>query len=95
MTIFFLKGLTRNPEVGNPPSEFFPISGDWGKLWIPSLAKMSLKKCYGMLQNSRVTVFIVFELLRENQLEGACKITPTPPTQIRVKCKFIKMCLTK
>ena len=36
-----------------------------------------------MLQNSRVTAFTVFELLRENQLEG--KITPLPPTQIRVK----------
>ena len=32
-----------------------------------------------------VTVFTVFELLRENQLgEGGDKITPPPPTQIRV-----------
>ena len=41
-----------------------------------------------MLQNSRVTAFIVFELLRENQLGG--KITP-PPTQIscnKVALKF-------
>ena len=37
-----------------------------------------------MLQNSRVTAFTVFELLRENQLGG--KITPPPPFQIRVKC---------
>ena len=44
-----------------------------------------------MLQNSRVTAFIVFVLLRENQLGGGGggggeKITyPTPiPTQIRV-----------
>ena len=33
-----------------------------------------------MLQNSRVTVFTVFELLRENQLGGV----KLPPTQIRV-----------
>ena len=34
-----------------------------------------------MLQNSRVAVFTVFELLRENQLGagGGVKITPLPP----------------
>ena len=47
----------------------FPISRDWGKLWIPNLARMSVTECYWMLQNSRVTTFIVFELLRESQLE--------------------------
>ena len=36
-----------------------------------------------MLQNSRITAFTVFELLRENQLNWVGKITPTP-TQIRV-----------
>ena len=35
-----------------------------------------------MLQNARVTAFMVSELLRENQQEGGGKITPT---QIRVK----------
>ena len=54
----------RKSEI--PPSEFCPISGDWGKLWIPNLARMSLIECYWMLQNSSVTAFTVFELLREN-----------------------------
>ena len=58
----------RKSEI--PSSEFCPISGDWGKLWIPNLARMSLIECYWMLQNSRVTAFTVLELLRENQLEG-------------------------
>ena len=58
----------RKSEI--PPSEFCPISGDWGELWIPNLARMSLIECYWMLQNSRVTAFTVLELLRENQLEG-------------------------
>ena len=49
-------------------SEFCPISGDWDKLWIPNLARMSLIECYWMLHNYRVTAFTVFELLRENQL---------------------------
>ena len=66
------------------PSETFPISGDWGELWIPNLAPMSLIKCYWMLQNSRDTGFTFFELLREKQLGGGGgKITP--PIQIRVK----------
>ena len=56
----------RKSEI--PPSEFCPISGDWGKLWILNLARISLKDCYWMLQNSRVTAYTDFELLRENQL---------------------------
>ena len=61
------------PEIRKleiPLSKFFPISGYWGKLWILNLAQTSLIECYWMLQNSRVTSFIVFELLRENQLRG-------------------------
>ena len=58
----------RKSEI--PPSEFCPISGDWGELWIPNLAQMSLIKCYWMLQNARVTAFTVSELLRENQQDG-------------------------
>ena len=53
-----------------PLSEFFSKSGDWGELWIPNLAQLSLIECYWMLQNSRVIAFTVFELLRENQLGG-------------------------
>ena len=63
----------RKSEI--PPSETSPISGDWGELWIPNLARMSVIKCYWMLQNSRFTAFTFFELLREKQL-GEGKITP-------------------
>ena len=58
------------PEIQKseiPPSEFFPISRDWGKLGISYLARTSLIKCYWMLQNARVTPFIVSKLLREYQ----------------------------
>ena len=37
------------PEIQEseiPPSEFCPISGDWGELRIPNLARLSLMKCY-------------------------------------------------
>ena len=54
----FTKNLTRNPE-------FRPIFKDWGKLEIADLAQMPLMNCYLMLQNARVTAFIVSELLRE------------------------------
>ena len=67
MTIYFSKGLTRNPEMGNTPSEFFPISGDWSKLGIANLGWMFLINFYEKLQYSRVTDFTVSELLRQNQ----------------------------
>ena len=59
-----------------PSSEFCPISGDWSELWTPHLARMSLIECNWLLQNSRVTTFTIFELLRENQVGS--KITPPP-----------------
>ena len=62
-----------------PPSEFCPISGDWSKLGIPNLARMALRKCYWILQNTRVTAFTVSKLLRENQQWG--KIIPPLPRQ--------------
>ena len=54
------------PEIQKseiPQSEFCPISGDWSELGIPNLARMSLLKCYWMLQNVRVTACTVSELL--------------------------------
>ena len=68
--IFFYKGLTRDSEIGKNPSEFCSIYGDWGKLQIPSLVRISLIKCYWILQISRVIAFTVSEILRENQEWG-------------------------
>ena len=67
------------PEIWKseiPPSEFFPISGDLGKLGIPNLARTSLIKCYWMLQNARVLNFTVSELLKKT---GEVKL-PSPLT---------------
>ena len=58
------------PEIRKskiPPSEFFSVPGNWGKLGIPKLARMSLIKFYWMLQNARVTASTVSVLLRKNQ----------------------------
>ena len=67
MTIFSYKRLTRNPEIQISSSGFCQISGDWGKLEIPNLARIFLKKCYKKLKSTRVPAFTVSELLRENQ----------------------------
>ena len=58
--------------------EFCPILEDWSELWIPNLTRMSLIEFLWMLQNPRVTAFTIFELLRENQLESAVKLSLPP-----------------
>ena len=73
MAVFFYKGLTRNPEIGNTLVWVLPNILRLGKLGIPNLARMSLIKFYWMLQNVRVTALTVSESLRENQQGG--KIT--------------------
>ena len=82
MIIFYYKGMTRNPEIGNIPVWVLPNIWRLGGVIDIKFSKMSLIECYWMLQNSRVTAFTVFELWRENQLGD--KITPRP-TQIGVK----------
>ena len=42
-----------------------------------------------MLQNSRVTAFTFFELLRENQL-GGVKLPPPPPPRLGLRDDSIK-----
>ena len=59
------------PEIRKweiPSSEFCPISGDWSKLWIPHLARMSPIKYYWMLQNSRVSALTVTSTYSEEYL---------------------------
>ena len=75
-----IKDWTDIKKLEIPPSEFVPISGDWGELEIPNLARTSLLKCSWMLQNVRATVFTVSELLTENQQGGEWEVKiPYPP----------------
>ena len=67
MATFFYKALTRNPEIRNTPVWVFPNIWRLGKLGIPNLAQMSVRKWYWMLQNAKVAAFTVSELLWENQ----------------------------
>ena len=70
MTIYFVRDWPEIQKLKIPPSEFCPISGDWGMLEIPNLVGMFLMKCYWMLQNARVTAFSISDLLRGNQQRG-------------------------
>ena len=57
---------------------FNNIYGDWGKLRILNLTRMSLRKCYWMLANARVTAFTVSDLLKEKpplRLELSSSVT--------------------
>ena len=65
--ISFIRDRPEICKSGITSSKFCPISGDWGELRIPNLERLSLMKCYWMLQNVRVTPFTVSELLSENQ----------------------------
>ena len=82
MTIFFYRDWPEIRKSETPPSEFYPISGDWGKLGIQNLARMFLIKCYWMLQNARVTAFTISELLRENQQGREGEGTKLPPPRL-------------
>ena len=64
-----------------PPSEFCPVSGDWGKLGIPNLARLFLIKSYGMLQNPGLLQLLRFWVIK-GKLKKGVKL---PLTQIRVK----------
>ena len=79
----------RKSEI--PSSEFYPISGDWRRLWVPHLTRMSLIECYWMLQNSRVTAFTVLELLRETNWGGGGVKLPSPPLPIQIRVKGIRV----
>ena len=73
---YFIRDWPKIQKSEILPSGFCPISGDGGELWIPNLARMSLKNITECCNMPGVTGFTVFELLRENQLERGGKITP-------------------
>ena len=79
----FTRDWPENRKSEIPPSEFCPISGDWGKLGVPNLAWMLSMKWLWMLQNAWVTACTVSELLRENQQE--VKLPPFPPPRLGLK----------
>ena len=61
----------------------------WDELGIPNLGRMSLMKCYWMLQSTRITAFTVFELLRENTQWEKGQITVQPCSQFFGTCRYL------
>ena len=77
MTIFVYKRLTRNSEIRNTVL-VFPNIWSWGKLEIPNLAQISVKKFIESFKMARLQLlpfFTIFELLGENQ-QGVAKTLP-------------------
>ena len=68
-----------------PSSEFWQISGHWGELGIPNFTGMSIMKCYWMLQNTRVSAFYRFWVIKGKSTVG---IKLLPLTQTRVNLTF-------
>ena len=99
MKVFIFEGLTINLEIGNTPVWVLP--NIWRLEWygIPNLVQTFLMKSFWILQNVRVIVFTVSELLWKNQL--GIKL-PSATTQIRdkiievnirwmISCNFLKL----
>ena len=76
MTIFFHKGLTRNPEIGN--TAFWVLSNILRQGRVRDTKFDTDVWCYWMLQNARDTASTISALLRENQQEEWVKLPPPP-----------------
>ena len=83
------------PEIWKseiPPSEFCPISGDWGELWIPNLARMSNR----MLLNAAKFQGYSFNRfwVIKGKPTGGREVKLRPPTHPpRLGLRRQKMCL--
>ena len=76
MTIFFYKGLTRNPEFGNTPAWVLPNIWRMGRVMDTKFdTKVSNRKLHWMLQNCSVTAFYRFWVIK-GKPTGVGKITP-------------------
>ena len=71
MTILVYKRIDQEFENRKyPPSEFSPISGCCGELWILNLTPMSLVESYIVLPNIRVTTLLFLSYLgKVNRVE--------------------------
>ena len=79
----FIKDWPEIQTLETPPSEFLLNIWRLGRVRDTKFGTNVSNKMLWMLQNAKVTAFIVSELLRENQQGVGGKITT--PTQIKVK----------
>ena len=70
MKIFVYKGLTRNPEIGNTSISIFSNLWRLGQVRDNKFDKNVSNKMLLNAVISRLTAFIISELLKENQQGG-------------------------
>ena len=80
----------RKSEIS--PSEFCPISRDWGELLIPNLARMFLVKCYWMLQNAWVKWILKYESKFTWKSQGIYIVEPNIDVAV---FKFVQICFIR
>ena len=93
MTIFFYKGLTRNPEIGNTPVWVLPNIWRLGQVLDPKFGTMYVSN--RMLLNAvkfQGYSFYRFWIIKGKPTGGRGKINPTP-TQIRVNDMLTKLAI--
>ena len=86
MKISFYKGLTRNPEIKNTA------------VWVlHNIYRLGLNdvrcywiRCYWMLENARIEVCTVFELLKFNQHRGQNYQSPSHPSSLGLRLSNLK-----
>ena len=80
MTIFFYKGLTRNPEIGNTPVWVLPNIWRLGRVMDTKFATNAANK---MLLNAAkfqgYSFYCFWEIIKRKPTGGGSKITPSPP----------------
>ena len=70
------------------PSEFCPIFGDRGELGIPNLTRMTLIKCYRMLQNNSYGLYRFWVI--KGKPTGRVKLRPpSHPLRLRLSLLFV------
>ena len=78
MTIYFYKGLTQNPEIGNTPVLVLPNIWRMRRVRDTKFGTDVPNEILLNVAKSQCSAFTVSELLRENQQGGGDKITPPP-----------------
>ena len=85
MTIFFYKGLTRNPEIGNTLIWVLPNTWRLGRIMDTKIGTILSNRILLNAAKIQGYSFYRFWVIKGKPTVGAGKTTPPPSTQIRVK----------
>ena len=91
MTIFFYKGLTRNPEIGNTPVWVLPNIWRLGRVRNTKFGtNVSNKMLLNAAKCQRCSLYRFWVIKGKSTGAGGVGVKlPPPSTQIRVKCKLV------